>query len=495
MVWKFLVWNWLLLAALAHPSLTQNNTCHRTETYNVTLYVPVMEPVTFRSFTWCIAVPPRCSKYTVQLRERLTFETEVRNRTVTECCKGYVQLYSNCVPECSNCSNMVCDSTRNCTCLPGYTGNQCNETCESGKWGERCEEVCICTAEEECHFDTGECTHRPPTTSTTPQITTDFVTATTFDIKLSPSSVWSDVTSAPDDYMETTQYFPYSADTMDWSQSTLRSTVSPTSHNPIIKKLSPAKSSATTMSTSSIVDDEFLDTKETDFSDDLQDNANNNFISDQDTDVVTFYNHITESTKHLTSTVHPDLTTTDLANRSRHIISAKLLNKIVNTTQSGVMVDIHSLKNITGLDIKFGDDKSLNVKENEFKRVSVNSSIIYAQWINEISANTSITIAAALVILIILLVIVVSATLIRCHHSEKKLPSNSKTTKKNDENSAINLVVRNSHYAVPGSPAFSFNNGYALDLTRELREANYDHPCSVRCLVDVNEHLYDELRY
>lgn len=324
-----------------------------------------------------------------------------------------------------------------------------------------CEEACVCTAEEECHFATGACTIRPPTTSTTSQIITDFITTTTFDTKSSPSiSVWSDVTSAPDDDTETTRYFPYSVDTIYWSRPTLKSTNTPIFHTTNIKKLSNATKSSTTIqlsvdskSSTATTVDEIPDKKQIDFSDILQENSNNNLISNQDTDLVTFYNRITSitSAKHLTSTVYPDLNSTDVVNKSRHTISAKLLNKTVNTTQSDVMVDIHSLKNVTGLDIKFGEEKSLNVEENEFKRVSVNSSIIYAQWINEISANTSITIAAALVILIVLLVIVVSATLLQCHYGEKKLPSNSKTTKKKDENSAINLVVRNSHYAIPGN--------------------------------------------
>lgn len=40
----------------------------------VRVAVPLQEPATFRSYTWCLKVPPRCSKYTVVMRERITYQ-------------------------------------------------------------------------------------------------------------------------------------------------------------------------------------------------------------------------------------------------------------------------------------------------------------------------------------------------------------------------------------------------------------------------------------
>ena len=82
----------------------------------------------------------------------------------------------------------------------------------------------MCTAEEECHFATGQCSPRPPTTGTTPQTALDFFTTSAFDIKPSPSSLWTDTTNAPDYDTETTQYFPYSEGTVYWSHVTPKST-------------------------------------------------------------------------------------------------------------------------------------------------------------------------------------------------------------------------------------------------------------------------------
>uniref|UniRef100_A0A1B6DJA0 EMI domain-containing protein n=1 Tax=Clastoptera arizonana TaxID=38151 RepID=A0A1B6DJA0_9HEMI len=157
------VWTWIfVIINFISPICTQNNTCHKTESYKVDVRVPVREPVTYRSYTWCLKVPPRCSKYTVQYRERLTYETEVRTRVVTECCPGFVQLYSKCVTNCTDCSNMFCNTTTNhCTCLPGFQGNHCNESCEDGKWGDNCSEICTCRVDEECNKATGYCSPKP----------------------------------------------------------------------------------------------------------------------------------------------------------------------------------------------------------------------------------------------------------------------------------------------------------------------------------------------
>jgi len=39
--------------------------------YNVTLRVVVKEPVQVKTYTWCMKIPPRCTRYKVEMRDRL----------------------------------------------------------------------------------------------------------------------------------------------------------------------------------------------------------------------------------------------------------------------------------------------------------------------------------------------------------------------------------------------------------------------------------------
>jgi hypothetical protein len=42
--------------------------------YNVTLRVVVKEPVQVKTYTWCLKIPPRCTKYKVEMRDRLKLQ-------------------------------------------------------------------------------------------------------------------------------------------------------------------------------------------------------------------------------------------------------------------------------------------------------------------------------------------------------------------------------------------------------------------------------------
>jgi hypothetical protein len=42
--------------------------------YSVTLRVVVKEPVQVRTYTWCLQVPPRCTKYKVEMRDRIKIQ-------------------------------------------------------------------------------------------------------------------------------------------------------------------------------------------------------------------------------------------------------------------------------------------------------------------------------------------------------------------------------------------------------------------------------------
>ncbi|XP_047100335.1 nascent polypeptide-associated complex subunit alpha, muscle-specific form-like [Schistocerca piceifrons] len=66
--------------------------------YNVTMKVRSKEPVTLRTYQWCMKVPPRCSKYHTELREVDRTQVVSRDRLVEECCAGFQKDQDRCVP-------------------------------------------------------------------------------------------------------------------------------------------------------------------------------------------------------------------------------------------------------------------------------------------------------------------------------------------------------------------------------------------------------------
>ncbi|CAH1388765.1 unnamed protein product [Nezara viridula] len=171
----------LWLQATAVPA--GNHTCTGVIKHPVNVLVNVTEPVTFRSYTWCLRVPPRCSKYTVQLKDRVKLHVEMHNKTITVCCEGYVEMEGRCVPACppgADCPFMRCNRTNHCHCTPGYTGLYCNEACPRGLWGKDCKRPCDCPSGYTCHHLTGDCfvDDRPPRRTTTPTTTTTTTTIT-----------------------------------------------------------------------------------------------------------------------------------------------------------------------------------------------------------------------------------------------------------------------------------------------------------------------------
>ncbi|XP_049770664.1 nascent polypeptide-associated complex subunit alpha, muscle-specific form-like [Schistocerca cancellata] len=97
-------WLWATLAVAAAAASTSSSTllgehvCHRKETYNVTMKVRSKEPVTLRTYEWCMKVPPRCSKYHTELREVDRTQVVSRDRLVEECCAGFQKDQDRCVP-------------------------------------------------------------------------------------------------------------------------------------------------------------------------------------------------------------------------------------------------------------------------------------------------------------------------------------------------------------------------------------------------------------
>ena len=48
--------------------IEQDRVCNRIEKYNTTVTVSEQKPVRVREFVWCIAVPPRCSRYITKIK-------------------------------------------------------------------------------------------------------------------------------------------------------------------------------------------------------------------------------------------------------------------------------------------------------------------------------------------------------------------------------------------------------------------------------------------
>ncbi|CAG2065277.1 unnamed protein product, partial [Timema podura] len=124
--------------------------------------VNVKEPVTIKTYTWCFRIPPRCSKYKVEMRDKFKVQQEKRTRWATACCPGYApdKTESVCVPVCSTeggCLHGRCESPEFCTCEPGYVGERCDTECTSGMFGQECSKQCECDNNSTCHHVTGQC--------------------------------------------------------------------------------------------------------------------------------------------------------------------------------------------------------------------------------------------------------------------------------------------------------------------------------------------------
>ncbi|EFN75093.1 uncharacterized protein LOC105191654 [Harpegnathos saltator] len=144
-------------------SLIMDHICSRVENYTVTSYETYTEPVVVNTFTWCLQIPPRCPKTRNELRQRYRIKTEVKSKTVEECCEGYKKLMihgdvnARCMPFCKNCLAGKCVAPNECQCDPGYQGDDCIRECSSGSWGMRCAETCDCGENGTCDPANGTC--------------------------------------------------------------------------------------------------------------------------------------------------------------------------------------------------------------------------------------------------------------------------------------------------------------------------------------------------
>ncbi|KAI5646408.1 EMI domain-containing protein [Phthorimaea operculella] len=109
--------------------------------YNITKRVKYRAPMSVRTYEWCFAMPPRCSKWNTEMRDLTRLETEERTAEMAVCCPGYKLKDVSCVP----------------TCPSGKTGQGCSEDCPPNKWGPSCMHDCRRCAHGSCDPVTGEC--------------------------------------------------------------------------------------------------------------------------------------------------------------------------------------------------------------------------------------------------------------------------------------------------------------------------------------------------
>uniref|UniRef100_A0A8D8V572 Cell death abnormality protein 1 n=1 Tax=Cacopsylla melanoneura TaxID=428564 RepID=A0A8D8V572_9HEMI len=202
--------------------------CIRLETYMDNVEVLVEEPVKMKRYQWCVGVPPRCTTFTTELKNRTKIEAVEKNRTVVECCPGFVEINSDCVPECPSnhpCPNMKCQDTKHCFCLAGYTGLYCNTTCPVGRWGSNCTSKCQCgdVNGNKCHHLTGKCILLTPATVLTTQTMPTLPTALT---TLMPPVTIPTVT--PSTQQLTTPIVPTFATPITTTATTIQSTTTTT---------------------------------------------------------------------------------------------------------------------------------------------------------------------------------------------------------------------------------------------------------------------------
>ncbi|KAM3956765.1 nimrod A [Aphomia sociella] len=134
----------VVTAALLVEVATLNgaNVCMVKQKYNITKRVKYRAPMSVRTYEWCFNMPPRCSKWSTEMRDLTRLETEERTAEVAICCPGYKMQDISCIPICPN----------------GKTGPKCSDDCPINKWGPNCIHDCKdCSDHGSCSPVTGEC--------------------------------------------------------------------------------------------------------------------------------------------------------------------------------------------------------------------------------------------------------------------------------------------------------------------------------------------------
>ncbi|XP_039749728.1 uncharacterized protein LOC120626318 isoform X2 [Pararge aegeria] len=137
------LWCAVMVMVLVNEVVTLSgpNVCMVQQKYNITKRVKYRAPMSVRTYEWCFAMPPRCSRWNTEMRDLTRLETEERTAEVAVCCPGYKMKEVSCVP--------ICPS--------GKMGHGCNEDCPPDKWGPNCVNECPECLNGFCVPSTGEC--------------------------------------------------------------------------------------------------------------------------------------------------------------------------------------------------------------------------------------------------------------------------------------------------------------------------------------------------
>ncbi|KAL3884938.1 hypothetical protein ACJMK2_025037 [Sinanodonta woodiana] len=135
------------------------NICHITVSDTVLVTVTYNEPYTYKTTTWCLAFPPRCSQYFTKYKLSYRVEQRTTYRTINKCCDGYKNVSGLCLAQCTNdCNGQgACVAPGICRCSPGFKGNNCESTCVEGTWGPNCDRKCNCNGHGTCNTMDGRC--------------------------------------------------------------------------------------------------------------------------------------------------------------------------------------------------------------------------------------------------------------------------------------------------------------------------------------------------
>ncbi|XP_039280553.1 uncharacterized protein LOC111044510 isoform X1 [Nilaparvata lugens] len=545
---KIFVWCCVLLQIAA--ALTGDNVCRRVETSSETVQYVIQEPVTYRLYTWCLKMPPRCSKYSTIMKERIKSKIQINNNTIEECCEGHVELSGICVTECNSteCPNMLCkteDSLVKCKCRSGFMGYKCNKPCLYGFWGDGCFDKCECNGES-CDAATGDClktttttsqtSETPPTTNSGQSPKTNIPTSTLSEQKTSVSKtdkndytqdVYPDLSldptgmppavsqqedfpatllPAPED--EIILLYPSSRAQTPGGLQKIRDniaslSVSSTTESSIFTSDSiprPPKSEDTLEKLDDVVrhtlftkDSEFGSKNENDLTEKFHIKSTTDHGPNQSTSRFPFnINPNTDSTTHSSNQKHKYSDDWDKMGEKRY------QNKNDNDFDNNLQIS-NGATNYT--DFKNGLNtneiqKDMGARNSEEKLSSsdmtINSSLVKAKRQRgafDLLDFNSLLILLSLAATIILSFILIIVSVVRCN----RLKAEASVTY--DDTVNCDNSIRTGHYSTPGQPIFfcpAFSNSYAIELAQELREAQYDHPKSSCCL---NEPLYAELKY
>lgn len=116
-------------AIIVGDELDGPNVCKRIDTYSVDVIVSEMVPYKEIKNVWCAAIPPRCKKVELKLKQVNKTETLQKTRAIRECCVGYDvnAQHNGCVPHCSKpCAHGFCSAPEQCKCESGYGGPACD---------------------------------------------------------------------------------------------------------------------------------------------------------------------------------------------------------------------------------------------------------------------------------------------------------------------------------------------------------------------------------